>query len=812
MDTIFQDLRYTLRQLFKSPGFTATAILTLALGVGANVAVFSVINATLLNPSGVPHPDRVVALRVKYSIGDLGNINMSSPDFADAAAGKNIFTSVAVMNRNAFNYSASGSTPERLSGASVSWQWFDVFWARPQLGRVFRPEEDQPGSNHEVVLSYAAWKRRFGGDPGILGRTVLLNQESYQVIGVMGPEFNWPNGAELWVPLALPAASYSDNQLRHNEYLFCVARLHPGVTNEQANAYLGVRSWQQIRAEGLSSYSQAAGWGMFSMPLIDFVAGDLRKPLFLLLAAVMAVLLIACANIAGLQLARASGKQREVSIQIALGVSRARLIRSALLESLVLASAGVGLGLVIAQSTIPLLLLLAPASLSRNLAIRVGWPILGFVVLVGAACVFFCGVAPAWQMTHARWFQTLQESGRSETSSRGRQRLRSALVVTEIAVAMLLLVGAGLLVRSLQQVQQLETGFNPRGLMSATVSLPPTIYKTDVQQTAFFASAEEQLKNLPGVKSAAIADALPFDNNGGSASFSIKGQTVAPDSPGPHGNIRLISPDYFATLGISLMRGRVFSPQDRLKTAPVAIVDETLARRYWPNEDPLGQHINFGDKTPWMEIVGVVKHAKTSSLEADNTEGYYYLPMSQSPPRMASMVVRSSGSDPESLASSMQSAVSAVDASLPLYDLKTMEQRVDESLTGRRFLVLLLSAFAGLALLLAAVGLYGVISYSVRMRTRELGIRMALGAQRTDVLRLILGKGMLLAGTGLVLGLAGTLAIGRVLSSLLYHVNLLNPVTLLTTSILLACTVLFACYVPARRAAALEPMQTLRED
>src|SRR3984885_11906925 len=812
METIFQDLRYTLRQLFKSPGFTATAILTLALGIGANVAVFSVINASLLNPSGVPHPDRVVALRAKYAMADLGNINMSQPDFADAAAGKNVFTAVAVMKKSAFNYSASGSTPERLSGASVSWQWFDVFWARPQLGRVFRSEEDQPGSNHEVVLSYAAWKRRFGGDPGVIGRTLLLNEESYQVVGVMGPEFNWPNQAELWVPLGLPAASYSDNQLRHNEYLFCVARLRPGVTNDQASAYLALRTSQQIASEGLSSYSQAAGWGMFSMPLIDFVAGDLRKPLFLLLAAVMSVLLIACANIAGLQLARASGKQREVSIQIALGVSRSRLIRSALLESLVLACAGVGLGLVIAQTTIPLLLLLAPASLSRNLAIHVGWPILGFVVIVGAACVFFCGVAPAWQMTHSRWFQTLQEGGRSETSSRGRQRLRSALVVTEIAVAMLLLVGAGLLVRSLLQVQQLETGFRPQGLMSATVSLPRTTYKGDEKQAAFYTAVEDQLRNLPGVSSASLSDGLPFDNNGGSSSFSIKGKTVAPDDPGPHGNIRLISPDYFLTLGIPLVRGRFFTSGDRLSTQRVAIIDETLARRYWPNEDPLGQYITFGSPSPDMQIVGLVKHAKTSSLEADNTEGDYYLPIFQSPDGMASIVVRSSGAAPETLASSMQSAVRAVDASLPLYDLESMNQRVDESLTGRRFLVLLLSTFAGLALLLSAVGLYGVISYSDRMRTRELGIRLALGAQRSDVLGLILGKGMQLAAIGLVLGLVSTLAAGRVLSSLLYHTSLLNPLTLLGTIVLLTATVLFACYVPARRAAALEPMRTLRED
>jgi len=808
---ILQDLRYTFRQLRKSPGFTATAILTLALGIGANIAVFTVINASLLNPSGVPHPDQVVTVRAKYSFGDLANINISSPDFADAVTGKNIFTSAAVMQNSAFNYSANGATPERLTGASVSWQWFDVFWARPQLGRVFRPEEDQPAANHEVVLSDAAWKRRFGGDPAIVGRTLLLNEESYQVIGVMGPDFNWPNQAELWVPLALPAASYSDVHLRHNEYLFCAARLRPGVTNDQANAYLALRASQEIASEG-SGYSQAAGWGMFSMPLIDFVAGNLRKPLFLLLAAVGLVLLIACANIAGLQLARASGKQREVSIQIALGVSRARLIRSALLESLLLAAAGVICGIVIARTSIPLLLLLAPTTLSSNIAIHVGWPILGFVIAVGAACVLFCGVAPAWQMTHSRWFQSLQESGRSETSSRGRQRLRSALVVTEIAVAMLLLVGAGLLVRSLLQVQQLETGFRPQGLMSASLSLPRTIYASDEKQAAFFTALEDQLKNLPGVSSAAVAEALPFDNNGGSSSFNIIGKTVAPEDPGPHGNIRMISPDYFSTLGIPLVRGRFFTSGDRLTTARVAIVDETLARRYWPNEDPLGQYISFGGNVPQMQIVGLVKHAKTSSLEADNSEGFYYLPIFQSPAPFGSVVVRSSGASPENLVSSMQSAVRAVDSSLPLYDLKSMNQRVDESLTGRRFLVLLLSTFAGLALLLAAVGLYGVISYSVRMRTRELGIRLALGAQRSDVLGLILANGMQLAATGLVLGLVGTLVAGRVLSSLLYHTSLLNPLTLLTTVIVLASTVLFACYVPARRAAALEPMRTLRDE
>jgi predicted permease len=810
METIFQDLRYTVRQLLKSPGFTATAVLTLALGIGANVAVFCVINATLLNPSGVPHPDQIVAVRAKYSIGDLKNINISPTDFGDAVVAKNIFTSAAVMKGDSFNYTANGTTAERLTGAAVSWQWFDVFWARPYLGRVFRPEEDQPGANHEVVLSYLTWKQRFGGDPGIIGRALLLNQESYQVIGVAAPDFDWPNQAELWVPLALPPGAYFDNKNRHNEYLFSAARLRPGVTSEQANSYLALKSSQLLATEGENSFARDSGWGMFCMPLIDFVAGDLRKPLFLLLAAVMSVLLIASANIAGLQLARASGKQRETSIQIALGVSRTRLIRSAFLESFVLALAGVVLGMLIAWGSIPLLLMLAPASLAQNISIHIGWPILSFLVAVGTACVLLCGVAPAWQMTHSRWFQALQESGRSETSSRARQRLRSGLVIAEIAMAMCLLLGAGLLVRSLQQVEQLETGFNPSGLMSASLSLPPTIYKTDEQKANFFAAVEDQLKNQPGIVSAAFSDSLPFSNGGGSASFSIKGQTLAPNDPGPHGNIHLISPDYFTTMGIPLVRGRFFTPQDRLKTEQVAIIDETLARRYWPNQDPLGQRINFGDNSPWMTIVGLVKHAKTSSLEADNTEGFYYLPLAQSPQNTASIVVRTASSRPESAVDAMKAAVRAIDSNQPLYDLKTMEERVDSSLTGRRFLVVLLSIFAGLALLLAAVGLYGVISYSVRMRRRELGIRMALGAQRTDILRMVLRNGMQLAAAGLVLGLVATFSIGRVLSSLLYRVSLMNPLTLLVTAVLLASTVLFACYVPARRAARAEPMRALR--
>jgi predicted permease len=805
------DLRYATRGLRKSPAFMVVAALTLALGIGANIAVFSVMNAILLNPSGIPHPESVIALRAKYSLADLSNISISAPDFGDAVTGKNVITSAAVLQAANFNYSSNGTTPERLVGANVSWQWFDVFWASPYLGRVFRPEEDQPNANHEAVLSYHTWKQRFGGDPAIVGKSLLLNQESYQVVGVMRPDFDWPNGTELWTPIGLPSSRYFDRKFRHNENLFGAARLRAGVSVAQANAYLRLKSAQEIAAEGHDSYSESSGWGMFAMPLIEFVAGNLRKPLLILLAAVATVLLIACANIAGLLLARATGRQHEVSIQIALGAGNGRLVRQALLESLVLAATGVLLGLILAHFAIPLLLLFAPASLAANLTVQMGGPVLLYVTVIGVACMLLCGTVPAWHMTHSRWFQVLQEGGRSGTSGKVRQRLRSTLVVGEIALAMLLLVSAGLLLRSLAQVERLDTGFEPHGLMTAVFSLPPA-YKTNEQQSAFLAAAEQELRSIPGVKDAGLADALPFSANGGLSSFEIKGRVTPPDDPGPHGSIRLISPSYFSTLRIPLLRGRFFTSEDRAKTEQVAIIDTTLAHQYWPNEDPLGQHIGFGGDSPWMTVVGIVAHAKSSSLEADVKEGFYFLPLSQSPNKTGEIAVRTDSANPQSIAGAMQAAIRRVDPNQPLYALQTMEERVDGSLVGRRFLVVLLSIFAGLALLLAALGLYGVISYSVRLRTRELGIRVALGAERGDVLRLILGQGVRLAGLGLILGIVATFVAGRALSSLLYNVSLFNPLTLLMTSLLLLATVLLASYLPAHWATKVQPMVALRDE
>src|SRR5438067_95138 len=684
MDKLFQELRYGLRQLRKSPAFTITAILTLAFGIGANVAVFSVMNAVLLNPSGLHNPQGLVALRAKYTLGGMSNISMSAPDFQDALEGRNIFDMAAIMRPDSFNYTGSDGQPVRLQAAKVSWHWFDVFQVKPYLGRNFRMEDDQPNANYSAVLSYPTWKQRFGGDPNIVGRKLQLNGQAYEVIGVMGPEFGWPNQAEFWTPLALPSNRFFNKNFRYNENLFAVARLRPGATLQQGNAYLNLRAQEQIASEGPNSFGQRAGWGMFAMPLVDFVAGDLRKPLLLLLGAVALVLLIASLNIAGLQLARASDHERETSIRVALGAPSGRLIAQAFLESFLLACGGLAVGLLLAKTVISLLLLLAPENLVRNIQVQLQTPVLLFVSGVVLLTVLLCGSAPAWQMTRFKWVEALRESGRSDNASRARQRLRSALVVCEIAVAMLLLVSAGLLVSSLKKVEQVETGFDPRGLISGRVSLPRSVYSSDEKQAAFYAAALDQLKGIPGGTDAAWSDALPFTDQGGSSSFDIQGRPTAPGDPGPHANTRAISAGYFRTMRIPIVRGRDFTAEDRASTEKVAIVDEALARQYFPNQDPLGQHLGFGGKELYT-IVGLVKHARISSLDSDSSEGINYLNIAQNPELSASLVVRTSLSNPVQLRGAIESAIRRVDPNEPVYDLRTMDDWVDNSLVSRRF-------------------------------------------------------------------------------------------------------------------------------
>jgi len=809
---VINEFKYAIRQLAKSPGFALVSVLTLALGIGANIAVFSVTNAILLNPSGIPHAANLVALRAHYgALSDLASISLSAPDFGDAADGKDIFSAAAVMNARGFNFSRENANPELLNGAQVSAGYFDVFEVRPALGRVFTAEEDQPGAAPAVVLSHDTWKQRFGSDPGIIGRSLMLNQQSYKVIGVMGSEFKWPNQAELWVPIALPPARYHDKEYRYNENLFGVARLRPGVTLQQANVYLNMKAEQNIASEGTGSYGRVSGWGMFSVPLAEFIGGSLRKQLSVLLGAVGLVLLIACANIAGLQMARATARQRDQAVRVALGASRWKLIQQALTESIVLTIAGLALGFLVAYAVAPLLLRGLPPMLADHLQLSFRGPVLLFVVVIAVFCSLLCGVVPAWHRTQPGWFNALAESGRSGTSGKVSQLARSWLVIIQVAISLMLLAGAGLLFSSLQAVESVETGFQPFGVVSARFSLPRTVYEKDEKQAAFLSSLEDHLRSIPGVTSTAIVDSPPFGNDGGMSSFYIQGRPRASNDPGPHGSIRQISPGYFSTLRIPVLQGREFTDEDRQNTEQVAIVDEVLARQYWPGQSPLGQHIAFNDpnKGPWYTIVGLTSHARASSLESDTNEGFYYLALAQSPSPTAAVMARSTR-PAESVATDLAAAVRAVDSSVPIYDVKTMEERVNDSLTGRKFVVILMGVFAVLALLLSAVGLYGVISYSVRLRTRELGVRMALGAQRGRVLQLVLMQGLRMAALGVVLGLVMAAVFGRVFSSLLFKISMLHVGPWAAATAVLVATVLLATYLPARRAASIEPMKALR--
>lgn len=847
MSSIWQELRYAVRQLVKAPGFAIVSILTLALGIGANIAVFSVTNAVLLNPSGIPNAGGLVALRARYrAMPDLSNISMSPTDFGDARDGKDIFSSAAVMVPSSFNYSRENGTPELLNGAKVSYGYFETFQARPYLGRGFTPEEDQPGGEHEIVLAYRTWQKHFGSDPGIVGQTVTLNNQAYRVVGIMDRSFNWPNQAELWSPIALPPARYRDNGYRYNEYLFAVARLRPGITLQQANAYLNMKAEQHLVAESStpangtfpSSFGRASGWGMFAMPLTEFIGGNLRKPLTMLLIAVGMVLLIACANIAGLQIARASARERELAVRIALGAPRASLLRKALVESIVLTAAGSALGLAVAMVTAPLLIHYLPDMLGTHVQPSFRGPVLLFVSGVAVLCSLLCGLVPAWQRTQPGWFNALQEGGRTGTSGLVHQRARSSLVVAQIALSLLLLAGAGLLLTSLKALGEVETGFQAKGLLTARFTLPQSVYgpakvtdlspdketaakqqkaaqdASDAKVAAFYAALLDRLHSIPGVTEATLADAVPFDAaNGGSSSFFIQGRPTVANDPGPHGNVRVASPEYFSTLRIPLLMGRAFAPQDRQGTELVAIVDTTLAHQYWPGKNPIGEHIGFDDRTkgPWYTVVGLSAHARATSLESDTNEGFFYLAAAQGPQLSTAIAVRSSRSAAD-LSHDVSAAVRAVDPSIPIYDVRTMEDRVNSSLVGRRFVVLLLGVFAGLALLLAALGLYGVISYSVRMRTRELGVRLALGAQREKVLQLVLLQGLRLAVFGVIGGVLAAALLGRLFSSLLFQVSMLHAAPWLIAVGVLTATVLLASYLPARRASHIEPMQALRSE
>ncbi len=816
MNTFLQDLRYALRMLLKNPGFTLVAVLTLALGIGANTAIFSVVNALLLHPSGIPHPERLVAIRARYEKLNLKSIVISAPDFTFVRDNKQTFAASAIETEADFNY-ATGSWPLRLRGAKVSSQWFDVFEARPLVGRVFTPEEDQPNADREVVLAYHTWKSIFGGDAGIVGRSVQLNQQPYKIIGVMAEYFQWPSQTDLWAPLGLaPDAFVIDNIF--NENYFAVARLQPNVKFPAAAVFLKMASQQIIDDPRAKGYPGASGWSIFALPFTQYVYGDVRTPLLILLGAVSFVLLIACSNVAGLLLARASARAKEFSIRTALGGSPWRLARQMLTESVVLALVGMVLGLVVAWQAVRALLWLAPENLASGLDIHLDLYVLLFTALVACASAVIFGAAPAWQIAFIDPQQNLKQGRGTGEGSAGRHHFRSALVVAELALALVLLASAGVFVKSLSKMKDVDLGFRPRGLMTAALALPERQYDTPAKQIAFLSSTLEQLSNSAGVESASAAVPMPFSGFSGSASFNIEGRVSPPGDPGPHGDIRAISPRYFETMGIRLIRGRAFNDQDRLGAQPVAIIDENLAREYWPNQDVIGRRLRNGTTSPWKTIVGLVapvRHSQVVGEEASaegvegSGKGVYYFPLYQENSSATFLIARSGG-DPAALAGAIREGVHQVDPSQPVSDLKTMDQRILISMGPRRAAVALLSVFAAMALTLAAVGLFGLIRYNVTQRTQEIGVRMALGASRRDVLRMVLGESMRLAGLGVAVGLLTAFALTRVLASLLYAVSATDPLTFAGMALVLTLVALLASWVPAHRATRVDPLVALR--
>lgn len=813
VESILKDIGYALRGMRKSPGFTTVMILTLALGIGANTAIFSLVNQILLHPRGISHPERLTVVRTKYEKLNLKSIPDSVPTFADVRDSRAVFEHAAAMRGMQVNYTG-GAAPQSLRAEAVSSEWFDVFGARPSLGRVFTADEDQPNVNRVVVLAHSAWIRIFGADPAVIGRTIELNQLPYQIVGVMGPGFEWPAPVDLWTPIGFSARAFNTGN-RFNENLTVVARRKPEVTFAQANAWLKVLTDRVLNAGTPgASFAKNADWGFFGVPFVDFSAGATKMPMLILLGAVGLVLLIACSNSAGLLLARTSARAQEMAVRAALGASRRRLIQQTLSESLLLALGGALAGLALAYGATLALLRLAPEDAVAGLDASLSTYVLLFTAAAAIVSGIASGIAPAWQLARIDVHETLKGGGRASTAGPGRQRLRSTLVIAETALALMLLVGAGLLLRAFTQLENVSPGFNPRGVMTAIVSLPAKQYPDGVKQSVFYRAVLERLATTTGVTEAAIGLGIPFSQYFEAGGFTIEGRIPAPGETGPHSDRRYITPAYFAALDIPLKRGRLFTDGDRLETEPVVVIDENLARQYWPDEDPIGKRIQptTGDGT--FTIVGIAGHVLGSDLAADSGKGVVYFSLFQFRGQalpVAWVMAKTSGNE-SNLVVAIRQAVRSADPNQPVHDFKTLEDMVSNSLAPRRLVTQLLGFFAVTGLFMAALGLYGVISYSVTLRTREIGIRIALGARPESVLGEVLWHGLRLTGVGVAAGLVASLSMNRLLESQLFRVSAFDPLIFVSMAAALLAAALLASYLPARRALRVDPLTALRSE
>lgn len=803
---MFQDLRYGLRMLLKHKGFTAVAALTLALGIGANTAIFSVVNAVLLHPLPYREADRLMVIWETSSRNQRSSV--TAPNYLDWRDQNRAFEQIAAAAGASFNLTGGGD-PQRLPGARVSANYFDVLGTKPVAGRSLLLADDQHGADRVVLLSYGLWQRRFGADPHILGQAILLDGEPHVVVGVMPEAIRFQStSAQLWKPLAL---SPQDLAATGSHYLRVTGRLKPGVTREQAEAELKAIATQ---LEAKRPHSNT-GWSVAVVPLRDQLVSDVRLSLFILLGAVGFVLLIACANIANLLLARAAARRKEMAVRLALGAGRWRLFRQLVTESVILAGLGGAVGLLLALLCLEMLVALLPGNIPRLGQVGIDSTVLGFTLGIALLTGLLFGLAPGLQASKPDLQDALKESGRA-TAGPDRHRLRSALVVAEVAVTLVLLVGAGLMVRSFWRLQAVNPGFNPGTVFSLQMALPESRYPEPRQTAAFYQTVLEQVTALPDVQSAALCSQLPLGSRGFGIAVFIEGRPRLGPREVPMAHYRAVSADYFRVLRIPQVAGRWFNERDREGAVRVGIINETMARRYWSGEDPLGKRFTLDDnETTPIQIVGVVRDVKHFGLEAE-AGPEFFVPHQQAPALFWRWVggslhlVVQPRTSASSVLAGIRRAIWSTDAQLPLYNVTSLERLLAESIGMRRVYMWLLAVFAVLALLLGAVGIYGVMTYTVSQRTHEIGIRMALGAQQRDVVKLVVKQGTLLTLTGTVIGLISAFVLTRVLSSLLFGVTATDPATFAMIPLLLVAVALLACYFPARRAAKVDPMVALR--
>ncbi len=803
-------MRYAIRTLLRSPGFTVIALLTLALGIGANTAIFSFVNGVLLKPLPYRDPHGIVMVWEKPPGGTRNGI--STLNFLDWKNQNNVFETMAAISYGGNVTLTGDGQPEELTGVRVSASYFDIFGVQAALGRTFAPGEDQLGKNQVVVLSHRLWENRFGADPGIVGRKLTLSGKPCTVIGVMPARTPFDRSyAQLWTPLAFEP----HDMTRDYHWMLSFARLKPGVTLEKAQAAMN-----GIGARIAEAYPDSnKGWGVTVDRFEDRIVGrQLRRSLFVLLAAVGAILLIGCANLANLTLARGASREREIAVRASLGAGSWRLIRQLLTENLVLAGAGGGLGVVFGYGMIRGLIRLAPPfSLPSEADVSIDANILFFALGISLLTALLFGLAPALHAARVDPASSMKEGGRSATTGASRARLRSVLIVSEVALAFILLAGAGLLVGSFFRMLQVDTGFSSDNVITARLPIAANRFSRPEQLLQYIRQLDDRLRAAPGVRDVAFSNVLPMEGWGDGMPFLIAGRPFVDRANRRPCFFKRVTSSYFSALGIRLKRGRTFDAHDTRGGAPVAVINEEMARRYFKGEDPIGKRIliqeilygqpGLGNEIPW-EVIGIVGDEQTGSL-IDNKSGGLYVTFDQSPTNDVNMVLHGA-IDPRTLNSAIRAAVHGVDKDQAIADLRTMEQIKAATVSSDRMQTMLLAVFAGLALLLAAVGIYGVISYSVTQRTHELGIRAALGASRGSLLSMVIRRGMRLAAIGLAIGAVGALALTRLLGSLLFGISPRDPVTMVGVAVILSIVALMACYIPARRAAAVDPMVALR--